>query len=429
MLGVRPTLATISSDDQTGTEAVLNNATGSPMTGSTAQFGSAFGGRSLTRDRNAPSRENLQAFKIYGKHVAALLGGFEQGAGYGFGVELSTANKLPLVELRTQMLFSLKFYRRFVGEAYFRSVGDRNTHASLWFNYVRRTEDNFFGLGPRTSESQETNFGTEERSYNASIYRDFSKALQAGIYGRISNTGAFRGDDDEDPSIDSAFSGNPAGVPVTNFLPGLNTNAKLASLGTFAEFDGRNNSRGLTRGLYLYGRVATYDGLDNGIAFSDYGWNELELDGRTYVPLGGDFTSLALRAALELKDPKGASQIPFYDQSFLGGRRYLRGFRNYRFRGNNSVLFSVEPRRTVWKRNETKGMDIFGFGDGGQVWGDNRSQSNLQILLNDQSASQNWRFGIGGGMQYRMNKSTAFRVDIGHSNESNMVYFSLSRGF
>src|SRR5262245_53637199 len=272
VLGARVTQDTILPDDDSGAAEVLKNTAGSPPVTAGAQFGSALGGRSLTRDRNAPSRENLQAFKVYGKHVAALLGGFEQGAGYGFGVELSTANKLPLVEFRAQMLLSLKFYRRFVGEAYFRAVGDKNTHASLWFNYVRRTEDNFFGLGPRTAESQETNFGTEERSYNVSLYRDFTKAVQAGIYGRISNTGAFRGDDDEDPPIDAFFSGNPAGVPITSFLPGLNTNAKLASVGTFAEFDARNNARGLTRGLYLYGRIATYDGLSNGTAFSDYGW-------------------------------------------------------------------------------------------------------------------------------------------------------------
>jgi outer membrane protein assembly factor BamA len=93
------------------------------------------------------------------------------------------------------------------------------------------------------------------------------------------------------------------------------------------------------------------------------------------------------------------------------------------------MLFSVEPRRTVWKRSETKGMDIFGFGDAGQVWGDNRSATNPQILANDVTASQNWRFGIGGGVQYRMSKSMAFRIDIAHSNESNRVYLSLTRGF
>jgi outer membrane protein assembly factor BamA len=92
-------------------------------------------------------------------------------------------------------------------------------------------------------------------------------------------------------------------------------------------------------------------------------------------------------------------------------------------------LFSVEPRRTVWKQAETKGVDGFVFGDAGQVWGDNRSRTNSFVLANDKFASENWRFGFGGGVQYRMNRSTAVRIEVGHSNESNMIFFSLSRGF
>ncbi|HEX5083739.1 MAG TPA: hypothetical protein VFY40_16955 [Blastocatellia bacterium] len=61
-------------------------------------------------------------------------------------MELSTANKLPLVELRAQALTSFNLYRRFVGEAYFRSLGDEKTHASLWFNYVRRSKDDFLSI-------------------------------------------------------------------------------------------------------------------------------------------------------------------------------------------------------------------------------------------------------------------------------------------
>jgi hypothetical protein len=424
----------LSNDDLSSKSPILsNNAAGIPSAnpgGSiNSQIGFSLGARSESRDRNAPYRETLQAVNILGKHFNALLGVFEQGSSLGGGVELSTANKLPLVELRAQALTSFKLYRRFVGEAYFRSLGDEKTHASLWFNYVRRTKDDFFGIGPRASDRLETNVSTEERSYNVSLYREFSKYAQVGVYGRLSNISAFRGEDNADTPIDILFSGNPTNVPTTNYLPGFNTNAKIYSLGLFAEVDKRDNGYGLPKGAYLYGRFGSYQGLRNGTAFSDYGWNELEIDARGYLPLFSDSTSLAVRSFLPLKDPKGGSQIPFYEQSFLGGRRYLRGFRNYRFRGNNAILFSVEPRRTVWKRSETKGMDIFGFGDAGQVWGDNRSAINPQILANDVTASQNWRFGIGGGVQYRMSKSMAFRIDLAHSNESNRVYLSLTRGF
>lgn len=389
---------------------------------------SGLGDRAKSRDRNGPRRENLQAIGLLGKHVSALIGGFEQGAGFGFGVELSTADKIPGIEFRAKALTSTRLYRRFELEAFFPKIGDENTHLDIWFNYQKRTRDNFFGLGPRTPEDPETNFAADQRSYNISFYRDFAKGIQAGVYAQIANTDSYRGKDEEDIPVDVLFSGNPNVNPVTAFLPGLNVNAKLLSYGAFAEFDLRNNERGLPKGAYFYARGASFDGLDNDF-FSDFGWNELELDGRVYIPIFSDFTSLALRSHAELKSPKGGSQIPFYDLAWIGGRSQGRGFRNFRFRGNNSLLLSVEPRQTVWKQSEIRGLDVVVFGDAGQVWGDNRSKTNPVILANDKFDSSNWRFSFGGGVQYRWNRSTAVRIELGHSNEANMVFFSVTRGF
>ncbi len=381
-----------------------------------------------TRDRNAPRRENLQSFKVLGKHVNALVGGFEQGAGLGLGIELTTADSIPGIEFRARALTSTKLYRRFELGVYLPKLGDEKTHLDIWFNYQKRTRDGFFGIGPRTSEDTETNFASDQRSYNAVLSHDFAKKLQAGFYLQVANTSATRGEDEEDIPIDVLFSANPAVVPLNRWAPGLNLNAKLLTYGVFIELDQRNIERGLTRGGYFYARAASFDGLKHDV-FDDFGWNEVELDGRVYLPVGSDLTSLALRAFTEFKNPKRGSQIPFYQLSWLGGRNHHRGFHNFRYRGNNSLVLSVEPRQTVWKQKEDKGLDIFAFGDGGQVWGDNRSPTNQLILANDKFASQNWRFGIGGGVQYRYGKSAAFRVEVGHSNETNMVYFSFSRGF
>ena len=389
---------------------------------------SGLNDRAQSEDRNAPRRENVQAFKIAGNYVKALVGGFEQGAGFGLGVELSTAEKIPGIEFRAKAFGSTRLYRRFEVGAFVKKLGDEKTHLDLWFNYQKRTRDNFYGLGPRASDLLETNFATDQRSYNASLYRDFTKKIQVGLYTQLANTDAYRGKDDKEPAVDVLFSGRPTTTPITRYVPGLNVNAKIFSYGAFGEFNGRDVSRGLPKGAYGYARIASFEGLDND-SFSDFGWNEIELDGRAYIPLGSDFSSLALRAYAQLQDPKKGSQIPFYEQSFLGGRNYVRGFQNYRFRGNNVLVLTVEPRQTVWKQSETKGVDVFAFGDGGQVWGDNRSKTNVLILANDKFSSQNWRFAIGGGVQYRLNKSTGLRVEVGHSNEGNQIFFSVGRGF
>ena len=379
--------------------------------------------------RNGPTRESWNTIDLGTKHARAVVGGFEQGASIGFGVQLTTADSIRFVEFRVTALTSPNLYRRFEGEAYFPRVFDKNTHADVWFDYLRRTKDKFFGIGSLVPNTSQTNFDLEQRSYNASLYHDFAERLQVGGYFSLSNSATYRGQRDRDIPIDILFSGDPTTVPVTRWTPGLRTNVKILSYGGFAEYDLRNNASGLTRGAYFYGRVGSAQGLKDEPAFSDYGWLEAELDARGYVPLGSDKTSLAVRGYASLKDPRGGSQIPFYDLSFLGGRMYGRGFQNYRYRGNNSVLGSAELRQTVWTQSEDRGLDVFGFGDAGQVWGDNRSRTDPAVLANDDFDSRKWRASVGGGVQYRYSRGFAGRVEIGHSHERNLIYFSITRGF
>ncbi|MGH9846573.1 MAG: BamA/TamA family outer membrane protein, partial [Blastocatellia bacterium] len=319
-------------------------------------------------------RENQMLIDLTTKHFSAVVGGMQQGAGFDFGLEATTADLIPGVELRAQALVSTRLYRRFEATAYVPKIGDHKTHGEVWFSYQQRTRDNFFGIGSLYPKTEETNYDVESRSYNAAFYRDFTPRLQAGVYAQVANSNAYRGEDDKDIPIDALYSGNPAAVPPARWLPGLYSTAKIFSYGAFAEYDRRNNDRGLTRGAYLYGRAGSADGLKNDNVFSDYGWVFGEFDARGYVPLGSDKTSLAVRGYSLLQSPKGGSQIPFYDQAYLGGRNSVRGFQNFRFRGNNVVTFSAELRQTVLSQEENRGLDVFAFGDTGQVWGDNRSR-------------------------------------------------------
>jgi len=385
--------------------------------------------RFKTFTRLAPIRESWSTVDIGTKYVKGVIGGFEQGGSIGLGLQLTTADKIPGVELRATLLTSTKLYRRFEGEAYFPKLFSENTHADIWFDYLRRTRDNFFGIGPRIPNTSMTNFDIERRSYNASLYHNFSSRAVLGGYVSVANSSTHRGERDTDIPIDQLFSGDPNTVPKTQWAPGLMINTTILSYGGFAHYDLRDNSAGLTKGAYLYGRVSLADGLENKNRFSDYGWLEVEMDGRGYIPLGSDKTSLAVRGYALLKDPRGESQIPFYDLSYMGGRMYVRGFRDYRFRGDNVALASAELRQTIWTQREDRGLDVFAFGDAGQVWGDNRSKTDPAILANQDFSSSNYRAGAGGGFQYRYSKSLAGRVEVGRSHERTLIYFSISRGF
>lgn len=370
--------------------------------------------------RNAPIREKLTAIPLGTKYVRGIFGGFEQGAGIGGGVQLTSADVIPALELRATALTSTRYYKRFDLEGYFPNIGGSRNHADMWFSYMRRESD-FFGIGPRISQDLKTTYATEQRSYQASLYRDITDHLQGGVYTQVTNSYSLQGKITADTPINESFSGTPD--QIAPWIPGFRSNTKILSNGIFLEYEGRDNTDGLTRGVNLYGRVASSDGLANRVAFADYGWTEAEVDVRGYVPLGTSRTSLAMRSAVELKKPKGGSQIPFYDLSWIGGREYVRGYELYRFRGNNSLLFSTELRHTVYTRSDTRGVDVFGFADSGQVWGDAR------LAFDDRLSSSNWHSAVGGGLQYRHSRSLAARLEVGRSNEDVLIYVSMSRGF
>ena len=413
-----------------GTEAG-DSATPQPAPQSSGQKGglSGFANRVKNFDRNGPRRDHWTTINLGTKYVNAVLEGFDQGAILGFGIQATTADLIPYVEFRATAITSPNFFRRVEGEAYIPRVVDTNTHADVWFDYIRRTKDNFFGIGPRIPNTSQTNVDLEQRIYSALVSHDFSDHIQVGGFVSVSNSSTYRGQRDTDIPIDVLFSGDPNTVPATKWAPGLLSNAKIVWYGGFALYDLRDTSLGLTKGAYFYGRIGSAEGLDNKNAFSDYGWLEGEFDARGYLPLGSDKTSLAVRGYANLKDPRGGSQIPFYNQAFLGGRNYVRGFKNFRYRGDNLMLGAVELRQTVWTQKEHRGLDVFGFGDAGQVWGDNRSQTDPGVLANKDFSSSNWRAGIGGGLQYRYSRAFAARIEVGHSHERTLIYVSISRGF
>lgn len=400
-----------------------------PQAGSSPGGLSKLAGQVQVFNRNAPTRETWTTINLGTRYVKAVVGGFGLGDIFGFGLQVTTADRLRFVELRATAFTSPNLYRRFEGEAYIPKVFDEKTHADVWFDYLRRTRDNFFGIGPLIPNTAQTNYDLEQRSFNASLYHDFTPRIQAGGYVSVANSSSYRGQRDRDIAIDSLFSGDPNTIPVSRWTPGLLENTKILSYGGFARYDLRNDSRGLTRGAYFYGRVGSAEGLKDTPAFSDYSWLEAELDARGYIPLFSDKMSLAVRGYASLKDPRDNSQIPFYDLSFLGGRMYGRGFKNFRYRGNNLALGSAELRRTIWTESEERGLDVFGFGEAGQVWGDNRSQTDPLIVANQDFDAKNWRASVGGGVQYRYSRGLAARVEVGHSHERNLIYVSLTRGF
>jgi len=381
--------------------------------------------------RSVPLRETLTAIDPHAKslnqayvRMKGIVGGFAQGSGIAGGVQVTTANAIPHLQLRTNFLVSTVLDRRFDLEAVLNTNGNRN-HMDAWFTYMKRGND-FYGIGPRSSDVARDFFDTDQRSYQASFYRDITRQLQGGVFAQVMNThsGLSR---THDSAITDSFSGSPN--QGLQWIPGLLSTTKILTYGGFVELDARDKSKNLTRGYDIYVRAVSSDGMKTDAAFSDYSWLEGEIDARGYIPLGSSRTSLALRSRGQFKDPRGGSQIPFYDLSYLGGREYVRGYQTYRFRGNNLWMFSTELRQTVYKKSDHRGVDVFAFADSGQTWGDSRSQIDPSIIAVQHFSSSGWRSGVGGGIQYRHSTAFAARVEAARSNEGVKIYASISRGF
>src|SRR4030095_12302182 len=168
----------------------------------------------------------------------------------GGGVQLTSADVLPSFELRATALTSSRFYRRFDLEGYLPNIGGSRNPADVWFSYVRRETD-FFGIGPRISRDLKTNFATEQRSYQGSLYRDLADHLQGGVYTQVTNSHSSQGKITTDTPIDESFS-STRDQPFAPWIPGFLSNAKILSYGGFLEYDSRDNKVGLSPSAHTY---------------------------------------------------------------------------------------------------------------------------------------------------------------------------------
>ncbi len=358
--------------------------------------------------RQAPLRERVTPFSLRTPFVRGVLGGFEQGAGIGFGAQVTSAHLLQHVEFRATAFGSTRLYRRLELEALIPHAGSSRMHAAFRLADLRRDVD-FAGIGPRSPATALTRFALAQRSYQGVLTRDLAEHLQGGLYAQRVSAMTSPGTAAEDA---------PAAFDA--WLPGFLTRTRIRSFGAYVAFDNRDDRIGLTRGLNLYARVADAGGPGASAEAPTYGWREAELDIRGHIPLGGHRTSLLARARTQLKVPKGGGrQIPFHDLSYLGGRAYLRGYQSFRFRANSVLLLSSELQRTVREITPVRGVDLFASADAGQVWGEEDLAAGPRI----------WRTGFGGGLQYRHTRHLAARLEASWSAERTLAYASLSRGF
>jgi len=125
-----------------------------------------------------------------------------------------------------------------------------------------------------------------------------------------------------------------------------------------------------------------------------FSFNRVDIDLQQYVPLVRDRRVLALHARAVMTDPDAGAEVPFYFQPTLGGPDDLRGFRHFRFRDRNTLLFQAEYRWEIFTA-----VDGAIFYDIGKV-APRRQDFNLSEFERDFGIG--FRFGTSNGVFLRV---------------------------
>lgn len=180
----------------------------------------------------------------------------------------------------------------------------------------------------------------------------------------------------------------------------------FAGINAFLTQDSRNRKINPSRGLYIEAALNSYFGLNQ------YSKNSAQLSGA----VTGYFS--AFNEGIIFANRIGGGTVvgnpTFYQYLFLGGHENLRGFRQYRFAGQQMVYNNIEARVKVHDVKSYVLPGEFGFMgmyDIGKVW--------AKGYNNDK-----FHQGIGGGIYYIVANALPLHLVMTKSKEGWYPYFS-----
>ena len=271
-----------------------------------------------------------------------------------------------------------------------------NFGASFFKNATAR----FYGLGQVTSESQETNYTAREGRANWRFGVYANEVTQIAVGQRFRQVSLQGG------ATDLPFTGEQfpsvAGVQGETLI--------LGHRATFY-YDTRNNLVSPTDGM----AVTAYAEVNQNIRNSDHSvYSRYEFEVKKLFPSDSKRAILIVRADLQATI---GDQVPFFEQSSLGGQNNLRGYGVDRFIDKNLVALSIEERIHLARTKVagvTADFEIAPFLDSGQVFNDYKN-----VNFND------YRMTPGVGFRGIVRPNVVGRVDYGYSREGGAIFAGL----
>ena len=263
------------------------------------------------------------------------------------------------------------------------------------FKYRDYTELDFYGTGPDSGEDQRTSFRQEDLSADLVAGYQFGKPVAFTL-----RVGTFRpeireGEDSAFPTTQELF--------VDATAPGLTAQPDFIAFKAQAFVDVRDVPGAAHKGAMVAIEYSRYDDRD----LDQFSFDRWAIDARGYLPLGSVQRTLALRAWANYDDPDEGQSVPFYLQETIGGTRSLRGFENFRFRGEKVLLLQAEYR---WEASPAVEMAL--FVDSGTVAPDGED-------LELDGLKTNW----GVGLRFKSFRSVILRFEFATGDEGGRFVF------
>ena len=193
--------------------------------------------------------------------------------------------------------------------------------------FFKNATSRFFGLGQTTVEAGETNYTAREARANWRFGLYANEVTQIAVGQRVRQVSLQRG------ATDLPFTGD-----VYPTVDGVQGETIIVGHRATFYYDTRNNLISPTDGM----AVTAYAELNQNIRNHDFPvFSRYELEIKKLFPSESKRAILIIRADLQATL---GDQVPFFEQSSLGGQNNLRGYGVDRFIDKHLIAASVEER-------------------------------------------------------------------------------------
>jgi outer membrane protein assembly factor BamA len=274
---------------------------------------------------------------------------------------------------------------------------------SLGGTFFKNATARFFGLGPDTGENDQTNYTAREFRAYWKFGLHMNEVTQIAVGQRYRDIRLQRG------ATDLPFT-----VQAFPTVVGVQGATILGHRATF-HYDTRDNLVSPTDGA----QVTAYAELNQNLRNDDHPvFYRYELEAKKLFPSDSKRMVLVVRGDIQLTF---GEQVPFYEQSSLGGQNNLRGYGVDRFIDKHLLVVNIEERIHVLRAkflNVAAELEVAPFVDMGRVF----NTFETKVLTN-------YRITPGIGFRAMVRPNVVGRVDYGYSKEGGAVFAGLDYPF